>query len=125
MPVGEQLWDDFDLLLRLRNEIVHPKPENVVGLERGLDGPSRSKKLLERLRQKKLIDRPEGADPDHWSFVLEDDDVAAKWSIRVAKSIIQLVARQAPPSDLRKGYLTKFADGKYLESRYWPNQYES
>jgi hypothetical protein len=31
-PFNEQLWSDFDLLIRLRNEIVHPKPENVVGM---------------------------------------------------------------------------------------------
>jgi hypothetical protein len=80
---------------------------------------SRITKLISALRAKKLTDRPLGAEPADWSFMLEDDDRAARWALRTAKQMIQLLATQTPPSDFRNSYLAPFIKPEYLESRLW------
>jgi hypothetical protein len=116
-PTDRSLWADFTLLLRLRNELVHPKPENIDDFKRGVS--SRTTKLIGELRARNLTDRPVGAEPHDWSFILEDDERSAVWAEKTAKSVIQFVAEQAPPSILRDSYLANFIASKYLESRLW------
>lgn len=119
LPTCDSLWGDFDLLIRLRNELVHPKPESIQEGQPRTARSSRPMKLIRSLRSRNLSDRPEGAEPDDWSFILEDNEKAGAWAVRTAKSMIQLVARQAPSSTLRDSYLKQFLDPAFLESRLW------
>ena len=119
LPRDVALWDDFDLLIRLRNELVHPKPET---FEFGdLDQRGRWVKLVKRLDQRGLISRPLNAAPSEWSFFLEDDEKVAAWALKTAKSMIQWVASVAPPCKFRETFLERFIRPDYLDSRLWGN----
>lgn len=117
-PKDNVIWADCELLMKLRNELVHPKPENI-GLGEGAVRESRVRKLVHQLRQRNLIARPQGSEPHDWSFILEDDDHVAVWAVKTAKSIIQFVASKAPDSVLRDSYLRPFIDPGYVGSRLW------
>ena len=100
---GTKPFQDFDFLIILRNEIVHPKCE---GIEEGVDEPYEkvTKKLLNGIRARKLSNLP---DDFHvpWKRHLENG-VAASWAVSTARAMINAISEVVPESSLKRNWLS-------------------
>jgi hypothetical protein len=93
---GEQPFQDLVLLIELRNELVHHKPEEIysavdVHIRRGKSG-----KFLTRLQSRGLVRYDEKQFPDRWTRIIATR-VVANWACETVLDVatrISLVAKR-------------------------------
>jgi hypothetical protein len=93
LPKGEQPYQDFDLLIRIRDSLVHYKSYA------GHSFPDYLQKLLDQLVARKILTKSDiGPHPD-WGRLLDQSDELGTWGIQTAKAIMKLVAEVAPQTE--------------------------
>ena len=92
---GKQPWQDFEFLLKLRNEMVHPKCgdiENVVPPKY----PKKSHDLIAGLRARN-ISHFHAQDVVSWPWTKHlENQKAAAWAVRTACSVIKAICDSVP-----------------------------
>ncbi len=101
---GTQPYQDFKLLVDLRNELVHYKPRDKVQLRSGDDAGSAfavvPRNLVRRLASRKLID---AAMVERASFLgLLGTPVVAAWACNAAVAMVRSVVAMLPDSPLKE-----------------------
>jgi hypothetical protein len=96
---GEPLYQDFDLLMNLRNTLVHKKPEKWTWT--GDDQEYEPHKLVKQLADRKVISLPSSNEPPLLFIIICSPDVA-RWSYNVAVRMVKFLVDLVPPSQLRK-----------------------
>ena len=86
---GAQPFQDFSLLFRLRNELIHKKPEYYSRDNRSLHP------LVAQLVSRKVIPRPKVSELKHWPYFLDDPEVA-RWAYNVAVRVVLWIKNAAP-----------------------------
>ena len=96
---GASPYQDFSLLIALRNELVHRKAEQYeVDL---FQAPLSTNALLERLRSKNITAEPRTNRPQVWGlFLAIETPAVARWAVSAAAAMIKDIAAAAP-MDLR------------------------
>lgn len=96
---GAQPFQDFNFLIKLRNEIVHPKCERI---ERGVDKPyeENSQALIKGILSKSISHLPKNVHLP-WKRHLENDK-AASWAVGTARAMIYAIRDAVPDSYLRR-----------------------
>lgn len=104
---GSTLVQDIDLLIRLRNEFVHTKPEPIPDLNDSklMESPH---KLIKRLLDQKIIRLPPGCSPAFWRRWISNPNVA-QWSINVAVGACKYLFEQIPEGWFRQHIKQGFA----------------
>lgn len=95
---GEQPFQDFALLVRLRNDLVHFKAN-----ARFEDGVPRGKmhaSLVARFRDKKILAENMEDDELSWSVLVQTKAVA-EWSCKTAARMVSDLCSNIPPGDFR------------------------
>jgi hypothetical protein len=89
---GSKVYQDFDLLIRIRNAVVHLKVERYTWNEDGMTSESSQAKLVAQLKDRQLVPRDAPAFP--WMESLCRPEVA-KWAnlsaVAMAEHLISLV----------------------------------
>lgn len=110
IPKGDQVYQDFTLLIDIRNSIAHFKPTiSEYRLDR-MDRPDKLVRLLQRVSNRKIIDRdlikmPEAL-PHTWTMVLDESDVFTDWAIDVVYNTIRLIYDAIPDCQCKTRYLS-------------------
>jgi hypothetical protein len=98
---GRSPYQDFDLLVDLRNALIHLKPDKL--------GSEKTRKLLARLKSSNLI--PDGLVPNYDPSIPEQRTVwvhyvstatVAKWACNTAAAMIEGLWRNAPEEEIRQ-----------------------
>ena len=95
---GEQPFQDFALLARLRNDLVHFKAN-----ARFEDGVSKGKmhaNLFDKFRDKKILAENMEGDELSWSVLVQTKAVA-EWSCKTAARMVSDLCSKIPPGDFR------------------------
>jgi len=96
---GARPYQDFSLLIALRNELVHRKAEQYHVDE--ADVPLNTNALLEKLRSKNITAEPRGTKPQVWGlFLAIETPAVARWALTTAATMIKETIAAAP-ADLR------------------------
>lgn len=96
---GELPYQDFHLLMDLRNALVHKKPEKWTWS--GDDQEYEPHRLVKRLADRKVIRQAPSDKPPEFFFLVCSSAVA-RWSYNVAVDMVQFLADCVPPSQLKK-----------------------
>lgn len=92
---GANPYQDFALLIALRNELIHRKAESY-DLDANME-PLTTISLLAKLRSKNILAEPDPGGSQIWSFFLSIETRAvATWAVETAKAIINDIADVAP-----------------------------
>ena len=92
---GANPYQDFSLLIALRNELVHRRTERYE--VDASDAPLTTNALLERLRSKNIIAEPLSSKPQVWGFFLAIETPAvARWALATAAAMMKDIAAAAP-----------------------------
>jgi hypothetical protein len=101
---GASPYQDFALLIALRNELVHRKAERYE--VDALDAPLNTNTLLERLQSKSMLAEPHR--PQVWGFFLAIETPAvARWAAKSAAAMVKDIVVAAPPE------FRKYLEGPY------------
>jgi hypothetical protein len=95
---GEQPFQDFALLVRLRNDLVHFKANT-----RFEDGVPKGKihaNLVEKFRDKKILAENIKDDELSWSALVQTKAVA-EWSCKTAARMVSDLCNKIPPGNFR------------------------
>lgn len=93
IPKGDQIYQDFDLLIKVRDSLVHHKSYA------GHSFPDHLQKLLDQLAARNIVSKSDiGPHPD-WGRLLDRSEKLGNWSIETAKAIMKLVAQAAPRTE--------------------------
>ncbi len=115
---GAQPYQDFDLLVDIRNALVHPKP---IRLSQRAVEDNGQHKFVKQLISRKVIDPPnEGLTKSWRTYILQPS--VARWSYSVATSIIVDLIDQIP-SKLEKG-LFGIIEMSIIGASAWQNKYD-
>ncbi len=101
---GKPLYQNFHLLISLRNALVHTKPDGFTYTDEG-EFKSNNDKLLKFLYGRKLIDRrdiPLG-------FTVGNKDIA-KWAFNTAANMVRSIIEMCTRSDLRMMWEDDYLD---------------
>ncbi|AFZ59705.1 hypothetical protein H6G54_13190 [Anabaena cylindrica FACHB-243] len=123
--LGTKTYQNFVNLFKLRNELVHLKPQDEYDLDLdGDDSPSSKRKLVEKLKQSGLnifrepstYKDPAGTNKDCPLPLLEliSTHHAAKWACNTAANTVQEIVEKMPNSKL-KDYLKRNYTNKYFQ----------
>ena len=92
---GARPYQDFALLIALRNELVHRKAERYEVDES--DAPLTANQLLARLRSKNITAEPRGKKPQVWGLLLAIETRAvANWAVDTVAAMMKDIASAAP-----------------------------
>lgn len=99
---GELPYQDFDLLIKIRNALVHKKPEKWTwSLEEGDNNKFEPHKYIKRLADRKIIPAPTSNEPPHWQALISRPEVA-RWACNVASQMIEFLADLVPVSQYKQ-----------------------
>lgn len=93
MDRGAEPFQGFDLLVDLRNHLIHLKPDT--------QSSSRSQKLLARFSDRKLIAEIDESNRGSWVMYVSNPKVA-KWACNVASSMIQGLSNHASNATIKE-----------------------
>jgi hypothetical protein len=96
---GELPYQDFDLLIRIRNALVHKKPEKWSMIAEG--EAFEPHKLVKRLADRKVIPPPTPEAPPELFIPICRQEVA-KWAYNVVVEMISFLTEVIPPSKLKE-----------------------
>jgi hypothetical protein len=92
---GTSPYQDFSLLIALRNELVHRKAERYE--VDAADAPLTSNTLLDRLRSKNITAEPRAGPNQVWGlFLAIETRAVARWALNAAAAMMKDVAASAP-----------------------------
>jgi hypothetical protein len=95
-------YQDFSLLMSLRNDLVHFKPNESVDTTAT---PERIKRLFDRFGSKNILaDNVEPKLPQSW-IVLIQTKAVAEWSCRTAANMVLDFVEKAPPESGWRSFL--------------------
>lgn len=103
LNLGELPYQDFDLLITLRNELVHPKAGLVRRDQDGAIYEASVRRLLDRLKQRGLLDERFAKFERPWRNQLESR-AAAIWALSAVSRIVTLICDSIPESRTRRDY---------------------
>ncbi len=110
IPKGGESYQDFSLLIDIRNQIAHFKPTVSEYFPDRMDRPARLVKLLQRISQRRIIDRDlvnePGSLPSTWTMVLDESDRFTDWAIDVAYATIRMIYDAIPDCECKIRYLS-------------------
>ena len=109
---GGTLHQDLTMLIRLRNELVHKKPESTGNWGLAGDEEFEPHKFVKFFADRGVIDRPHPKQPPTWSQYLSDSAVAA-WAHNLVVSVIRQLAEELPQGSLCE--IQKIITGSYSE----------
>lgn len=101
---GENPYQEFNLLMNLRNEIVHAKAAKV-SIDKGNPLDARPFSLVVALAERGLCIRPERFPTQSWSSYFRDDQRVAIWAHDTAVSMIISIYDNIPYNTLLKSVL--------------------
>lgn len=111
LPKGEQPFQDLALLIDIRNQIAHFKPTISQYSAERIDRPKTLVSLLERISQKKIIDRDLLNEPESlthtWTMVLDESDRFVEWSLDVVYRVISFMHDAIPECDTKARHLSR------------------
>ena len=97
MDKGSQPYQDFALLLGLRNDLVHTRPNKLFTWGKTTNEEVHAR-LLKRFRDKNILAEEYSAS---WTHLVETRAVA-EWSARTVAKMVNEVCSGTSPSDLQK-----------------------
>lgn len=106
---GEKTWQDFALLSKIRNGIVHIKGETLTQTNPYSD-ENKSKiegypKFVKKLQRRSLIKNPETLDASkNWLELIEKEENFLAWCIDVTKKYSELILQKLPDSHMSLGF---------------------
>jgi hypothetical protein len=93
-------YQSFDLLVKLRNALIHYKPEKL-DEPSSEDGRFEAHRFVKRLAERGAIRWPKPGATPHWPAIISDPGVA-RWACNVAVQMIEYLVDLVPSSDLKK-----------------------
>jgi hypothetical protein len=105
---SEELYDSFKILIALRNEIVHNKPEVFISYINNENNKSDLKeypKFIRQLKSKKVINHI--GDDDGWLSIIQNEDVS-KWALGTMNKMIKLFIDGLDEGDYKDMLLTYY-----------------
>jgi len=93
MDQGAQPYQDFDLLLAIRNAVVHQRPEL---LPDSGGAPAEDQRILKRLLARGLLRSLPSTDTIHTTFGGITDPAVAKWALDTALRMVRVVGELLP-----------------------------
>lgn len=107
---GSSRFQDLSYLVKLRNELVHRKPESTGDWGIYFDDTQEPHSLVQYLANKKIIDMPGPKSPPVWGQFLNVPEVA-RWAYNFVTVLIKDITRMLPESHLKRIH------GKMAENR--------
>ena len=104
IETGNKPYQDFALLIDLRNDLVHHKVDVVETKSNSLLHENRIKKLFSSLIQRKLLIRKEDQMPCDWKIVIDESPAVAHWAVASAQAIISEMIKKLPEGEIRTMY---------------------
>jgi len=98
LKVGELPYQDFALLISIRNALVHKKPEKF-HYPTDIESPEpefEQHKFIKRLSERKVIELPSKTETPQWYAYIHKPEVA-RWSYNVAVQMVKLIIDIVPP----------------------------
>lgn len=111
---GAEPFQDVAMLLKVRNALVHPRPEKVHGSVNNKDLSTMYPKFISHLKNKGLVDDLNGGRTKSWYSLIETPKVA-KWAYVISCSIIEDIIDSFPESPLKKMITMMRPDGTNLD----------
>jgi hypothetical protein len=101
---GAQPYQDFDLLMDIRNAIVHLKPEKMY---------SKTSPLMQRLMSKGICGETSLQQPS--SLVSQvSTRAAARWACNVAVDMVESIGDTLPEGSLSRAFVQSYLRGSFL-----------
>ncbi len=106
LQVGELPYQDFALLISIRNALVHKKPEkfhhpdDLENSEPDFD----PHEFIKRLSDRKVIELPPKTEVPQWYAYIQNPE-AAKWSYNIAVQMVKLIIDIVPAGLFKKRLL--------------------
>lgn len=97
---GRSPYQDFDLLLDMRNALAHRKPERWDWPPPGGNRGYELHKYVKRLAERRVIPPPLPEEPRLWQIAICDPGVA-RWSCEVAEQMRSFLVDLLPPGRLK------------------------
>ena len=91
---GIQPYQDFDLLLTIRNAIAHQRPERLSDTG---GAPAEGQHVLKRLAARGLLSSLPSADTIHMTFGEITEPAVANWALDTALHMVRMVGGFLPP----------------------------
>ena len=111
IPKGDLVYQDFSLLIDIRNHLAHYKATATAQRTDALDRPEKLVKLLHRISNRKIVDRDivedPGILPSTWTMLLDESDTFADWSLRTAQDMLRLIYNAMPDCKTKCEVLVK------------------
>jgi hypothetical protein len=110
LPPAKQPFQDFELVVKLRNGLVHMKPARVKKLDTGAWGRRDGQKLTRALRHRGLVSEPGDKLGMGWLDAMFSPD-SARWAFDTAVKMATAVADMFP-----KGYWSRHLHEQIVDS---------
>jgi len=112
IPKGDITYQDFDLLIEVRDALAHYKSYSIDSETTSLDShPPRIQKLVTRLAKRKVIDGD--TMEAQWANALDKSAHFSEWALKSAYGIMRLITEAAPKTE--SGILKKVLKTFYPE----------
>jgi hypothetical protein len=106
LKVGELPYQDFALLISIRNALVHKKPEKFHYLDSESSEPEfEPHKFIKSLSERKVIELPSKAEVPQWYAHIHNPEVA-RWSYNIAVQMIKLIIDIVPAGRFKNRLLS-------------------
>ncbi len=102
---GAQPYQDFFLLMRLRNELVHFKPNGA--FEQDATAEEIHQDLFNKFRGKKILAENTKSSGGSWTFLIETKAVA-EWACNTAARMVLDFCSKIPPKSTLKATMSDF-----------------
>jgi hypothetical protein len=103
LPTSSEWWADYDLLVRLRNELVHAKVDHVIN-----NYPERILEIQKKLDEKGLLMWGIESSSD-WRNILDRWDKLGDWAVTTVKNLVLIFIAEVPESRFRQNYANGFS----------------
>lgn len=110
---GTVMFQDLQFLIRLRNELIHRKPEDFGTWGGAFDESHKPHSLVQYLSGRKVIAKPDSNDPPVWGQYLNRPEVA-RWAYNIVTGIIGDIVEKLPPSHLKSVQISMIKDRKKI-----------
>lgn len=98
IPKGDVIYQDFDLLIEVRDALAHYKSYSMDSTTPSLDShPPRIQKLVTRLATRRVIEGD--AIEAQWTNTLDKSADFAEWALKSASGIMRLIVEAAPKTE--------------------------
>jgi len=97
LPTTEPWWCDYDLLVNLRNELVHAKVDIAAP-----DYPERVQTLVAELEKRHLV---KWGPPSDWRIALDEWEKPSAWAFETVKTLVTIILNGVPPCRFRDSYV--------------------